>query len=102
MASSIEVVERMQHIELAIPLSALISNWFDILNSVEVKTWAVFLLCPFFSVVGVMGNFLLLGSTISRYKLWGISIIIAIGMIGLSYIQNIISYTQESRLHQLI
>lgn len=93
----------MQHIELAIPLSALISNWFDILNSVEVKTWAVFLLCLFFSVVGVVGNFLLLGSTISRYKLWGISIIIAIGMIGLSYIQKYsIVETRKSRLHQLI
>jgi hypothetical protein len=53
-----------------------------------VKTWVVFILCWLTSIVGVAASFLILGSTIVGYRLWGISIIIAVGMISLSYGQK--------------
>ena len=78
----------MHDVDLALPLSSVIGLLTGALNSVEIQTWAVFLMCLFFSIVGGFGSFLLLSSTLPRFKLWRISIIIAIGMIGLSYFQK--------------
>lgn len=50
-----------------------------------VRTWAVFLLCLFFSAVGVALSFLVLGTTITGYKLWGAGLAIAVIMLGISY-----------------
>jgi hypothetical protein len=54
----------------------------------SVKTWLVFILCWTFSIVGVGASFLVLGSDVAGYRLWGISIVIAVGMISLSYGQK--------------
>jgi hypothetical protein len=40
-----------------------------------------------FSVIGVGASFWVLGTNLSRSKLWEFSLIIAIGMIGLNYLQ---------------
>jgi hypothetical protein len=61
---------------------------FSALKTEAVVTWAVFILCWFFSLVGVGASFLILGPNVSGYGLWGISIIIAIAMISLSYGQK--------------
>jgi hypothetical protein len=58
------------------------------LSMEAVKTWVVFILCWLTSIVGVAASFLILGSTIVGYRLWGISIIIAVGMISVSYGQK--------------
>ena len=49
------------------------------------KTWVVFLLCLFCSAVGVLLSFLVLGTTIRGYRLWGAAIGIAVIMLGISY-----------------
>jgi hypothetical protein len=61
---------------------------FAILQHETVRTWAVFILCWFFSFVGVGASFLILQSAIFGFKFWGISLIIAIAMISLSYGQK--------------
>ena len=53
-----------------------------------ILTWIVFIGCLVCSVLGVVASFFVLGSTISLYKLWGFSIVIAVGMISLSYGQK--------------
>ena len=72
------------------PLTLLISasSVFSVLKLEVVKTWIVFILCWFMSIVGVGASFLVLGSTVAGFRLWGISIIIAVGMISLSYGQK--------------
>ena len=55
---------------------------------IALKTWAVFILCWSFSLVGVAASFLLFSATISGFRFWGISIVIAIAMISLSYGQK--------------
>lgn len=66
---------------LSTPLAAVLANE-------TVRTWAVFILCWFFSIVGVGASFLVFGPNIAGYKLWGVSIVIAIAMISLSYGQK--------------
>jgi hypothetical protein len=55
---------------------------------VRILTWFVFFGCLFFSALGAVASFLILGSTISVYKMWVFSVIIAVGMISLSYVQK--------------
>lgn len=49
------------------------------------RTWGVFILCLLFSGIGVGLSFLLLGPTITGYRLWGVGLVIAIIMLGISY-----------------
>jgi hypothetical protein len=61
-----------------------------------VRTWIVFVLCWAISLSGVAASFLVVGSSASGYRLWGVSIVIAVGMIGLNYGQKYVK--EESRL----
>ncbi len=95
---------------LAEPISAILvaSSALSVFKLDVVKTWVVFILCWTVSIVGVGASFLVLGSSISGYRLWGISIVIAIGMISLSYgqkyakIESRISFTPVDLISYLI
>jgi hypothetical protein len=71
-------------------------------------TWGVFAACLGCSVLGVLASFFVLGSTISSTRLWGISVIIAVGMISLTYRQKYsvpasrISFTPMDAISYLI
>ncbi len=54
-------------------------------TSPHLKVWGVFLLCFFFSLLGVGASFWMFGTTVTGQKLWGIGIVIAIIMLGISY-----------------
>jgi len=47
--------------------------------------WAVFVLCLLCSAVGVGLSFWVLGGTVTGYRLWGIGLLIAVTMLGISY-----------------
>jgi hypothetical protein len=51
----------------------------------QVRVWAVFLLCLFFSAIGVVINFLVFGSKITGVRFWGVGFVISVAMLGLSY-----------------
>lgn len=53
--------------------------------SPNAKSWAVFTGCLFFSAVGVAISFLLFGTTIKSWALYGVGFVIAIIMLGISY-----------------
>jgi hypothetical protein len=55
---------------------------------VGVLTWLVALACLAFSAIGTMSSFFVAGSTITTYRLWGLSFIIGVFLIGLSYAQK--------------
>jgi hypothetical protein len=74
-------VEPIAH---ALSVASIFSN----LKTEAVVTWAVFILCWLFSLIGVGASFLIFGPNISGYRLWGISVVIAIAMISLSYGQK--------------
>jgi hypothetical protein len=83
--------------ELATTLlaSAPFAGLFSGKSLETIITWVVFVLCLFFSLLGIGASFLIFGPSISGYRLWGIALVIAIGMISLSYGQK---YTKlESR-----
>ena len=52
-------------------------------------TWVVFGLCLFLTVIGTVASFVVAGSTITSYQLWGLSFIIGVFLIGLTYSQSI-------------
>jgi hypothetical protein len=66
----------------------LLSAVLKTIKSEVVMTWIVFIMCWTISIVGVVASFLVLGSSVTGYRLWGISVLIAIGMISLSYFQK--------------
>ena len=51
----------------------------------SVKVWGVFVLCLIFSAIGVGLSFLILGTTIQGYRLWGVGFVIAVTMLGINY-----------------
>jgi hypothetical protein len=51
----------------------------------SVRVWAVFILCLLFSALGVGLSFLVLGTTITGYRLWGIGLVISVTMLGITY-----------------
>jgi hypothetical protein len=83
-------------------LAITASSFFSVFKLEVVKTWVVFILCWLMSIIGVGASFLVLGSTVAGFRLWGISIIIAIGMISLSYGQKYAKINREFPLHLLI
>jgi hypothetical protein len=93
-------------VESVVPILA--ASVFSVFKLEVVKTWVVFILCWLLSIVGVGASFLVLGSTISGYRLWGISIVIAVGMISLSYgqkyakVESRISFTPVDFISYLI
>ena len=72
----------------SISLLLMASSFFSVFKLEVVKTWVVFVLCWAVSIAGVGASFLVLGPSIAGYRLWGISIVIAVGMISLSYGQK--------------
>jgi len=57
----------------------------NLLSSKQVRIWGVFLLCLFFSALGVLLSFWLLGTAIKGTRLWGFGLVIAVIMLGISY-----------------
>lgn len=51
----------------------------------DVRVWGVFFLCFLFSGIGVGLSFIVFGSTIQGFRLWGVGITLAIIMLGVSY-----------------
>ena len=51
----------------------------------KAKVWAVFALCLLVSVIGVGLSFFSLGTTLSGYRLYGVGLVIAVTMLGVSY-----------------
>lgn len=45
----------------------------NLLSSKQVRIWSVFVLCFFFSALGVLLSFWLLGTTIKGTRLWGVA-----------------------------
>jgi hypothetical protein len=66
-------------------LDSLITILGRYLPAENVKVWAVFALCLIFSGTGVGLSFFVLGATITGYRLWGVGIVIAVTMLGISY-----------------
>ena len=57
----------------------------NLLTSKQVCIWGVFVLCLFFSALGVVLSFWLLGTVIKGTQLWGFGLVIAVTMLGISY-----------------
>ncbi|HEX9667947.1 MAG TPA: hypothetical protein VGC93_00565 [Thermoanaerobaculia bacterium] len=51
----------------------------------KARVWVVFGLCLLFSTIGVGLSFLALGTTINGYRLYGVGLVIAVTMLGVSY-----------------
>ena len=70
------------------PLIATLATRLSVWQLIPVetaKTWAVFILCLLLSLLGVGLSFVVLGTTLKGYPLWGAGFVIAVLMLGVTY-----------------
>jgi FtsH-binding integral membrane protein len=80
-------ITSLAKINLASGLASSFKNWVTATEErrEQLKVWAVFMLCLVFSGIGVAISFLAFGTNITGIKKWGIGLVIAIVMLGISY-----------------